>query len=796
MGSADGKSREISIGPFTFNPVVTLVSFTLLWGFAIWCMHMNGETEERGGATGSAPYYIGRWQTWVANAFNWFYMGSQNVWIFFGIYLYYYYGHLKLCARGDEDVAPEFSNSSYFVMVFTCGVAIGMFFFGVAEPVKFYLGSQNDRYNAAGLTDVEKAQWAMTQTIFHWGLHGWVPYQLVGCTLGFISYRFDKPLTMRTCFYPLIGNGIYGWVGDFIDIFSVVTIVMGVCTSLGMGCSQLLVGMLRLDETLYDKTNVDETFDAQATVILLITGLAALSVLSGVNVGIKYLAYFGFILGCFLMTTVFFFENTWAILNVFVQTFGHYIQYLFWLGHQTDGFAELGNDKPGSEGHPINGPPDGKNASQFMEWWTIFYWGWWIAWSPFVGTFIARISKGRTMREVVNYTLFGPCMYVLFWFSVFGTAGIRTQWTAMNLEAAGADFIIDNQTGVHCYVYEKTGDLDVEGNEFSTYAHGKGGMNLGDWSTMACKFSEAPSSPDYFFLLFKQYYGFERFLTFTTIVALITYFITSSDSGSYVVDLHSANGKEGHPVLKVMWAFTEGFLALALVKVGGPSGTGALQAMSICCGLPYTVLLCIMMVSLIRACEQEVNGTSDIEDASRPKWTFPIYGGICDIFEMILSLGGTVPEVSHVIGFAVGIIAPWMAVTQAQAKMGDSKLTIAATTISTLLFFYLAWSMIIAGEADRTTGLWAPGWSFYLMFVTIFAETRSRLRNYHGIAGNFLEDWFITLLLFPQAAAQMSALATSDRGGIKKDDDVIKNNDVEVELNEATKGVAEDQGAV
>ena len=237
-------------------------------------------------------------------------MITQNIWIFFGIFVYYKYGHVKLCKKGDEDKKPEYDNFNYFVMIYTCGVAVGMFYYGVAEPVWHYMGP--NRYTKAGLNDVEKAQWALTQTIFHWGLHGWVPYQLLGCTLGLVAYRKNLPLTMRTCFQPIMGKGIHGWVGDFIDAFSMVTVVMGICTSLGLGVNQMLDGMLRLNPDLFNgmKTDGDQD-DAFATIIALVTLVATISVVSGINYGIKLISNLGFALGMFLLLTVLYLENTW-----------------------------------------------------------------------------------------------------------------------------------------------------------------------------------------------------------------------------------------------------------------------------------------------------------------------------------------------------------------------------------------------------------------------------------------------------------------------------------------------------
>ena len=260
------------------------------------------------------------------------------MWIVFAIYIYYQHGDKKLCAKGNEGTKPEFSDASYFMMLFTCGVAVGMFFYGVTEPLEYYT-SQTSRYSAdPGMTDSERAQWAITLTVYHWGLHGWVPYCLVGLTLGLASYRHGKPLTMRSTLYPLLGNRINGWVGDTVDILSIVVVVAGVCTSLGLGTQQIAQGISRLDKDIFDITDEDEERDAWVVIIICITLVACISVVSGINRGIKYTATTAFLLANFIGLMVFCLDDPVYFLDIMVQTTGHYIQNFIQLGFQTDAF--------------------------------------------------------------------------------------------------------------------------------------------------------------------------------------------------------------------------------------------------------------------------------------------------------------------------------------------------------------------------------------------------------------------------------------------------------------------------
>ena len=259
------------------------------------------------------------------------------MWIVFSIYIYYKYGNRKLCAPGKEADKPEFSDASYFMMLFTCGVAVGMFFFGVTEPTSYYTGG-NRYFQDPGMSGAEKAQWAITLTIFHWGLHGWVPYCLVGLTLGFASYRQGKPLTMRSTLYPLLGNRINGWMGDVVDILSIIVVVAGVCTSLGLGTQQIAEGLHRLDKGLFDAKSEDETRNAWVVIICVITAVACVSVVSGINRGIKYTATTAFLLANFIGLMVFCLDDPVYFLDIMVQTTGHYIQNFIQLGFQTDAF--------------------------------------------------------------------------------------------------------------------------------------------------------------------------------------------------------------------------------------------------------------------------------------------------------------------------------------------------------------------------------------------------------------------------------------------------------------------------
>lgn len=468
QGESSGKPRELVIDcgikvlKIDMNPTVFLIGTALTWGFAIWIL--AADKIDCFGAVNDdvtqASVDLADWKAWVSEIFNWFYIGSQDIWILYILYLFFSrFGNVKL---GSEK--PEFSDAAYFMMMFTCGVAVGLFFYGVTEPLYHKFEAGKNYINQNGKTsENESDQEAFNITMYHWGFHGWVPYTLVGIMLAHSCYVRGLPMCIRSCMYPLIGNRINGWLGDVLDGFSVLVIISGVCTSLGLGAVQIAAGMSRLhpdwENIELGKDSVWDKADTQVIITWLITLVATGSLLSGIHYGIKFLSMLAFLSGMFLLLTLMFLGNTWFQFNFMTQSIGFYFQWLMQLGWHTDAFehlnqvdsveTSLGFSLLAADGtvtyHATNanagGADDGPYDAKYYNWWTIFYWGWWIAWSPFVGTFIARISKGRTIREVIVYSLFAPLAYIFWWFSAFGGEGLLMDRLASNLQAAGAPFI-------------------------------------------------------------------------------------------------------------------------------------------------------------------------------------------------------------------------------------------------------------------------------------------------------------------------------------------------------------------
>jgi len=765
--------------------------------------------------------------------------------------VYWYFGDVKLGKDGPEH-KPEYSDSSYFMMVFCSGVAVGLFFYGVSEPL-YHLNSH--RYAAAGYhNDNEKAQYALDLTIYHWGLHGFVVYTLVAILLGYVSFRKGLTLTIRSCFYPLLGDRIYGWVGDVIDSFSIFTVVAGICTSLGLGVMQIVTGLQRLDvldkncgtvptasdgsdamavynSELSDCMTEDDLTNARVVVIWMITAVATASVISGIKYGIKALSQLAFCMAAFLWLMVFVMEDTWYFLNLMVQTTGSYAEQIVALGWRTDAFNQL----TASDG----GASDGNGgATAWMDWWTIFYWGWWIAWSPFVGMFVAKISKNRTIKEVIHVTLSGPLLFAIIWFSVFGGVGISHQRRATNIQnnpnitvavlVNGVNGSYDSAVPLNyvstapasgCFSVPEISCED-QLTRLKELGHGpqsdgpdgpaisslitkcsKTGYVFGDPGiSPVCNNSPSDNS---WFEIMESFYGFGKFLDWITIITIVFYFCTSSDSGSLVVDAIASNGQgfaDDASVSipqRVFWALTEGGVATALLVAGGKNALKALQAVSICAGLPYTVFLCMMCTALWRAlCDEKKlkeDGVKAQEDGSGysvwagskrdyqksdKAFNMDMVGGIFEIFEVIFSAGGTTSvkigdELTNITNFliaglapVVGVHATLTAINTAEAEGGEVKLfgSVTIYNIATAVALQVLWLLFIIFMFVEFAedGFWALAWCSFIAFATLLTAVRTHARVAHGIKGNVMEDFWACIFLFPQVIAQMQSGAKKE----------------------------------
>ena len=425
------------------------------------------------------------------------------------------FGDIKL---GPDHSEPDYSFLSWFAMLFSAGMGIGLMFFGVAEPVMHFL---NPPLGDGG-TPAAAAQ-AMELTFFHWGIHAWSMYAIVALILAYFAYRHDLPLTLRSSLYPLIGNRIYGPIGALIDIFAVLGTVCGVATSLGLGVLQINSGLAYLFDVPVSST-------VQIILVVVTTILATISVVLGLDVGIKRLSELNIFLAIALLLGVLLIGPTVYLLQAFVQNTGSYLSELVTKTFNLYTY----------------------NPTDWIGGWTIFYWGWWLSWAPFVGLFIARISRGRTIREFVLGAMLGPTLFTLFWMTVFGNSGI--------------DLILN-----------------------------QGVTSLG-----------AAVQADSSVALFKFFENFpmSEVLSFIAVIMVMVFFVTSADSGALVVNMLCAYGEDDTPAIqRSIWTVFIGLIAIVLLLAGG---LGSLQTAAIASALPFSVALLFAMWGFWKALSQDV----------------------------------------------------------------------------------------------------------------------------------------------------------------------------------------------
>ncbi|MFV8439788.1 BCCT family transporter [Vibrio owensii] len=449
----------------------------------------------------------------IISSFDWLFILSGNIFVIFCLALIVSpMGKIRL---GGKDAVADYSFMSWLAMLFAAGMGIGLMFWSVAEPVAYFTGWYETPLGVEANTP-EAAKLALGATMFHWGLHPWAIYGVVALSLAFFTYNKGLPLSMRSIFYPLLGDRAWGWAGHIVDILAVLATLFGLATSLGLGAQQAASG-------IHHVFGVEPGLGLQIVVITIVTLLAVVSVIRGIDGGVKVISNINMVIAFLLLILVGLIG--WAVsLGSIPTTFMAYIENL----------VPLSN-------------PFGRTDEAWFQGWTVFYWAWWISWSPFVGMFIARVSRGRTVREFITAVLIVPTAVTLIWMSVFGGLAI--------------DQVINN-----------VGELGANG--------------LTDVSlAMFQMFDVLP---------------FGNMLSIIAVVLVLVFFITSSDSGSLVIDSITAGGKVDAPVLqRVFWAFMEGAIAVALLWIGGSEAVQALQAGAISTALPFTFVLLAMCVSLL-----------------------------------------------------------------------------------------------------------------------------------------------------------------------------------------------------
>ena len=511
---------EAQVGPFGIdihNPVF-LISGLSIVAFVFYALALPEQS--------SALF------TWLRPAltsnFDWFFLGAADIFVLFCLFLIVSpWGKVRL---GGADAAPDYTYIGWFAMLFAAGMGIELMFYGVSEPLSHFAtslggvasegGARTDwaPLGAAEGDQAAAARLGMAATIFHWGLHPWAIYAIVALALALFSFNKGLPLTIRSAFYPIFGEAVWGWVGHIIDTLAVFATLFGLATSLGFGATQANAGLNELFGLPVGTTS-------QVVLITVITAVALISVVRGLDGGVKILSEINMGLAALLLLFVLLVGPTLAILTGFADSLLAYVQFL-----------------------PALSNPVGREDVNFSQGWTAFYWAWWISWSPFVGMFIARVSRGRTVREFVICVLLIPSLVCVLWMSVFGGTAIQ-------------QVIQDGYTAV----------------------------------------TDAPLELKLFKML--DALPLAGITSFIGIVLVIVFFVTSSDSGSLVIDTITAGGKVDAPIpQRVFWCIFEGAVAIVLLLGGG---LGALQAMVISTGLPFTIVLLLMCWAILKGLMSE-----------------------------------------------------------------------------------------------------------------------------------------------------------------------------------------------
>ena len=483
------------------NLRVFSVSAILILGFIV----LGATFSETAGAVFSGA------QDWLANTFGWAMIILVNLLLVAVVYLAFgRFGDIRL---GRMDEAPEYGLFAWVAMLFSAGIGIGLIYWGAAEPLYHYFSPP------VGDPETEAAaRQAMTLSFLHWGFHAWAIYAVVALSLAYFHYRKGLPLTIRSALYPLLGDRIWGVWGDVVDILAVFGTMFGIVTSLGLGAMQINSGLAQV-------FGLPQNVFVQIAVIAVITGMATLSVVAGLDGGIKRLSSINIVLSLLFLVFMVIVGPTLFIFDLYVQSYGTYVRDLIDWGTWAEAWTDGGT---------------------WQNDWTIFYWAWWVSWAPFVGVFVARISKGRTIREFLLGVMLIPASIMFFWFCAFGG-------TALSISLTGDPTLV----------------------EATRNAYGDAMFALLD------------------------YFPFASVTSGFAIILIVMWFVTSSDSGSFVIDMLTAGGDPNPPkVQRIFWAISEGAVASVLLLAGGLS---ALQAAAVVAGFPFAIVVLLILVGLIKA---------------------------------------------------------------------------------------------------------------------------------------------------------------------------------------------------
>ncbi|MFZ0156159.1 BCCT family transporter [Pseudomonas sp.] len=539
----------------TLNPPVFYTSAVLILLLVFYAVAFQAQAQSQ----------FNHIQQWIITNASWFYILAVALILISAVFLAISrYGDIKL---GPDHSEPEYRSRSWFAMLFSAGMGIGLMFFGVAEPVMHFTSPPVGESGT-----VQAAREAMKITFFHWGLHAWAIYAIVGLILAYFSFRKGLPLTLRSALYPLIGERIYGPIGHAVDVFAIIGTVFGVATSLGYGVLQINSGFHQLFGVPINTT-------VQIILITVTCGLATLSVASGLDRGVRILSELNLVLALVLMLFVLVLGPTVFLLQAYVQNTGAYL-------------SEIVNKTFNLYAY---------EPTDWIGGWTLLYWGWWLSWSPFVGLFIARISRGRTIREFICGVLFVPAGFTLLWMTVFGDSAL------------------------HMILNEGVKDLAVV---------------VGQDSSLAL-------------FAFLEHFPMSSVVSMVAVLMVVVFFITSADSGALVVDMLASTGHDHSPLWqRIFWSVSIGVVAVALLLA---NGFKALQTATIASALPFSIILLASIWGLFRALNLDATRQGlRYQALPSPRHAAHSFGG----WQRRLRNIAMMPKRSHVTRFIGEVVKP------------------------------------------------------------------------------------------------------------------------------------------
>ena len=532
--------------------------------------------------------------------------------------------------------------------------------------------------------DNQRAQDAINLTMFHWGIHAWVASAIIGLLLAYVGHRYGRPMTIRSCFYPLLGDVVYGLLGDLIDTLSLVGLMFIISTTLVFAAMSLNRALHYLNGNIPDDDQTTRIFVIWATI-----AVATTFIVLGLKLAVRRLSEICFGMGTLLMLFVFLRGNTWYFLSVYVQGVDYYLQYAMKLSFLTEAYAQEGN------------APDGKENPSWIENWTLFYWRWWISWSPYVGMFIAKISRGRTIRNYLMCTVIAPVCYTLLWISIFGGTGLVMEREAI---LAGIDCSTELGGGLANKPHQRLFRLSCR--------HA--------WSEM-------------FFDLMQSYN--ENFTSYLAFVSITLYHVITFVGGFLVINSIAVNGSYDPPVIqRVVCGVTAGACATGLLVASKSEGLYAVQRTILDAAAPtHAIIVCVTCLALWKAI------TSSWETSSFQK----------GLFDCVL-----LPFSSQsMLRFAMAVVLPWFVAGSASAKLPGRKPYVPMITGAVLFNTFIILEFF--GEVDSDTRY--IGWIVLFGYFVFVTSIRTKIRKAYKIDGNILQDFLVVTFLHPFAVLQMDA---------------------------------------